>query len=90
MFAVDDPAVDHACDLLDRAAADEASESNCMLQIALMLARIALEPCSELYKEEATHAMLNLIRAKPKSNVVRLFGTTTALDYSSDSRLATA
>ena len=61
--------------LLDQLAAAEAMQSNCMFQLALMLARIAVEPCAESYKDETAQAMMGLIRAKPKSNVVRLFGT---------------
>ena len=38
-----------------------------------MLARIAVEPGSEAYKDEAAQTLMGLIRAKPKSNVVRLF-----------------
>ena len=49
-----------------------------MFQLALMVARIAVEPCSELYKEEAAQALMGLIRAKPRSNVVRLFGAASA------------
>ncbi len=45
-----------------------------MFQLAIMLARIALEPASELYKEDTAQSLLALIRSKPKSNVVPLFG----------------
>ena len=45
-----------------------------MFQLALMLARIAIEPGAESYKDETAQAMLGLIRDKPRSNVVRLFG----------------
>ena len=62
-------------DALDRLAASAAMQSNCMFQLALMLARIAAEPCAETYKAEAAQALMDLIRAKPKSNVVPLFGT---------------
>ena len=62
-------------DLLDRLAAAEPHQSNCMFQLALMVARIAVEPCSEAYKEEAAQALMGLVRAKPKSNVVRLFAS---------------
>ena len=62
-------------DALDRLAASATTQSNCMFQLALMGARIAVEPCAESYKEEAAQALMGLIRAKPKSNVVRLFGT---------------
>ena len=61
-------------DALDRLAASATTQSNCMFQLALMVARIAVEPCAESYKEEAAQALMSLIRAKPKSNVVRLFG----------------
>lgn len=61
--------------LLDRLASASSVQSNCMFQLALMLARIAIEPCPEAYKDEAAQAMMGLIRAKPKSNVVRLFKT---------------
>ena len=60
---------------LDRLAAAAAVQSNCMFQLALMVARIAVETCTEPYKEEAAQALMGLIRAKPKSNGVRLFGT---------------
>ena len=59
---------------LERLAAFAAVQSNCMFQLALMLARIAIEPCADSYKDEAAQALMELIRAKPKSNVVRLFG----------------
>lgn len=59
---------------LDRLAASAATQSNCMFQLALMLARIAVEPCAESYKEDSAQAMMGIIRAKPKSNIVRLFG----------------
>ena len=59
--------------LLDRLSAAEPVQSNCMFQLALIVARIAAEPCSEAYKEEAAQALMGLVRAKPKSNVVRLF-----------------
>lgn len=61
--------------LLDRLASGAAVQSNCMFQLALMLARIAIEPCAEAYKDETAQAMMGLIRTKPKSNVVRLFKT---------------
>lgn len=65
---------------IDRLAADEAVQSNCMFQLALMVARIAAEPGAEVYKEEAAQALMALIRAKPKSNVVRLFGARSGAD----------
>ena len=58
---------------LDFLASAERVQSNCMFQLAVMMARIALEPCSEAYKEDMAQALMGLIRAKPKSNVVRLF-----------------
>ena len=61
-------------DALDRLAAAATTQSNCLFQLALMVARIAVEPCAESYKEETAQALMGLIRAKPKSNVVRLFG----------------
>ena len=60
--------------VLDQLASAEPVQSNCMFQLALMLARIAVEPGAEAYKDETAQAMLGLIRDKPKSNVVRLFG----------------
>ena len=59
---------------LDQLAVDAAVQSNTMFQLALMVARIAVAPCQEAYKEEAAQALMGVIRAKPKSNVVRLFG----------------
>ncbi len=61
--------------LLDRLASVSSVQSNCMFQLALMLARIAIEPCAEAYKDETAQALMGLIRLKPKSNVVRLFKT---------------
>lgn len=59
---------------LDHLASFEAVGSNCMFQLALMLARIAVEPCPDSYKEQAAQAIMAVIRDKPKDNVVRLFG----------------
>ena len=59
---------------LDTLAANDATQSNCMFQLALMLARIAVEPVSEGFKDDTAQALLTLIRAKPKSNVLRMFG----------------
>ncbi len=58
---------------LNTLAANDATQSNCMFQLALMLARIAVEPVSEGFKDETAQALLALIRAKPKSNVLRMF-----------------
>ncbi len=59
--------------LLDQVATADPVLSNTMFQLALMVARIAVEPGSEAYKDEAAQTLMGLIRAKPKSNVVRLF-----------------
>ena len=59
---------------LDRLTDVEAMQPNCMFQLALMVARIAIEPGPETFKEECAQALLEVVRAKPKSNVVRLFG----------------
>ncbi len=59
---------------LDDLASYEAVQSNRVFHFALTLARIAVEPCAESYKVEAAHAMLDLIRSKPKGNVLSLFG----------------
>ena len=72
------PTTHHAdaeiADALDRLSSSGAMQSNCMFQLALMVARIAAEPCAESYKAEAAQTLMDLIRAKPKGNVVRLFG----------------
>ena len=60
--------------MLDDLIGAELQQSNCMFQLALMLARIALEPVSESYKDEMAQALLGLIRSKPKSSVVQMFG----------------
>ncbi len=54
----------------------EQKQSNCMFQLSLMLARIALEPVSESYKDDMVQALLKLVRTKPKSSVVQMFGAT--------------
>ena len=59
--------------VLDRLAAKEEVQPNCMFQLAVMVARIAVEPCAETYKEKTAQALMGLIRSKPKSNVVKLF-----------------
>ena len=63
---------------LDDLAADEVLQSNCMFQLSLILARIALEPFADSYKEAAEQAILGVIRNKPKNNVVHLFDPTPA------------
>ena len=67
---------------LDDLVATDEVQANCMFQLAIILARIALEPASEIYKEDTAQSLLALIRSKPKSNVVpalrpRRFGGTT-------------
>ena len=54
--------------------ASEQQQSNCMFQLSLMLARIAIEPVCENYKDQMAQSMLSLLRSKPKSSVVQLFG----------------
>ena len=49
-----------------------------MFQLSLILARIALEPFADSYKEATEQTLLGLIRSKPKNNVVHLFDTTLA------------
>lgn len=66
-------AADDVAELLDRPARSEAVQSNGMFQLALMLARVAAEPCPELYRQATAHALPGLIRAKPKTDVLRLF-----------------
>ncbi len=76
MSTLEEPAAtDDILAALDRLAAREEVQPNCMFQLAVVLARIAVEPCAETYKEETAQALMGLIRAKPKSNVVRLFSS---------------
>ncbi len=75
---------------LDTLAANDATQSNCMFQLALMLARIAVEPVSEGFKDDTAQALLALIRAKPKSNVLRMFGEGPSLEASPALRVAIA
>ena len=65
---------------LDALVAGDEVQANCMFQLAIILARIALEPASELYKEDTAQSLLALIRSKPKSNVVPLFGPGASAD----------
>ncbi len=60
--------------ILDDLVASDDVQANCMFQLAIMLAHISLEPAPESYKEETAQSLLALIRSKPKSNVVPLFG----------------
>lgn len=59
---------------LDDLLASEQQQSNCMFQLSIMLARIAVEPVSEDFKDQAAQTLLGLIRSKPKSSIVQLFG----------------
>ena len=65
---------------IDDLLASEQHQSNCMFQLSLMVARMALEPGSESFKDDMAQAMLELIRSKPKSNVVKIFGHTRAIE----------
>ena len=60
--------------ILEELVASDDVQANCMFQLAIMMARISLEPAPESYKEESAQSLLALIRSKPKSNVVSLFG----------------
>ena len=65
---------------LDELVAVEDMQANCMFQLAIMLARIAIEPAPEHYKDETAQSLFALIRNKPKSNVVPLFGAGASAD----------
>ncbi len=59
---------------LDTLAANDATQSNCMFQLALMLARICRRAgFRRRSKTRRRKRLLALIRAKPKSNVLRMF-----------------
>ncbi len=73
---------------LTEVASYEGAQTNCMFQLALMVARIAVEPCPDNYREEAAQALMGLIRAKPKGNVVRLFGDKPMVDAGASGRRA--
>lgn len=75
---------------LDTLAGNDATQSNCMFQLALMLARIAVEPVSEGFKDDTAQALLALIRAKPKSNVLRMFGEGPTSELPTALRVASA
>ena len=53
--------------MIDVLQASEQGQSNSMLQASLEVARLALSPMSEDYRDHACHDMLELIRAKRKS-----------------------
>lgn len=59
--------------LLDRMASDAAVQANCAFQLALMVARISLEPGSEAFQEESANVLMDLMRSRARSNVVPLF-----------------
>ena len=52
--------------ILDELIEDEQEQSNCMFQLSLMLARIALTPGLEDFKERVAHILIRLIAAKSK------------------------
>ena len=56
--------------MIDDLQASEREQSNCMFQLALIAARLALSPISEAYKDEAAQTLLELVRAKRKSSPV--------------------
>ena len=56
--------------MIDDLQASEQHQSNCMLQHALTVARLALAPMSEDVRDQASQTMLELIRAKRKSHPV--------------------
>ena len=56
--------------MIDDLQASEQEQSNCMLQLSLIVARLALSPMSEDYRDHASQTMLELIRAKRKSSPV--------------------
>lgn len=59
--------------LLDRLSVDAAVQANCAFQLALMVARISLQPGSEAFNEESANVLMDLMRSRPRSNVVPLF-----------------
>ena len=90
MTLIDENSAVGVSDLLDDLGVREDVQSNCMFQLALMLARIAVESGAGAYKDETAEKMLGLIREKPKTNVVRLFGAVPAKDRPGPTRLASA
>ncbi len=53
--------------MIDDLQGSEQQQSNCMFQLALMAARIAISTVSEEFKDQAAQTMLELVRAKRKS-----------------------
>ena len=76
--------------MLDDLQATEQQQSNCMFQLSLMMARIAIEPVSEDYKNQMAQALLELLKRKPKSSVVRLFDVTRPIETQSSRMRANA
>ena len=52
--------------MIDDLQASEQQQANCMFQLSLMVAKLALSPVSEGYKDEASQTLLELVRAKRK------------------------
>ena len=50
--------------LIEDLLASEEQQSNCMLHLSLMVARLALSSVSEDFKDHASQIMLELVRAK--------------------------
>ena len=53
---------------LDLLASASDVQSNCMFQLAIMLARIAVEPCPESYKDASAQAMRRLVETVTATN----------------------
>ena len=53
--------------MIDDLQASDQQQGNCMFQLSLMVARLALSPVSEGYKDEASQTLLELVREKRKS-----------------------
>ena len=56
--------------MIDDLQASELQQSNCMLQLSLMVARLALSSTCEDYKDYASQIMLELVRAKRQDAAV--------------------
>lgn len=59
--------------VLDAAADHADARNNCMFQLCLMLARVAVGEVDEAYKQMAAQRLLAILRDKPANNVVSLF-----------------
>ncbi len=53
--------------IIDDLQASEQQQGNCMFQLSLMVARLALSPVSEEYKDQASQTLIELVREKRKS-----------------------